>query len=124
MIISKPKITFTFLNNATIFLTTTQDDRSNIRGAMMPKYIIEREIPGAGSLTQDELKQISQKSCCILDDMGPKIQWLESFVTPDKIYCVYIAPDEKTIRTHAERGEFPANSIAKITTMIDPTMGE
>jgi len=91
---------------------------------MMPKYIIEREIPGVGSLTQEELKQISQKSCCILNDMGPKIQWLESFVTSDKIYCIYIAPDEKTIRTHAERGEFPANSIAKIATIIDPTTGE
>ena len=90
----------------------------------MPKYIIEREIPGAGNLTQEELKQISQKSCCILNDMGPKIQWLESFVTSDKVYCVYIAPDESTIRTHAERGEFPANSIAKITTIIDPTTGE
>ena len=90
----------------------------------MPKYIIEREIPGAGNLSTDELHQISQKSCCILNDMGPQIQWLESFVTADKIYCIYIAPDEATIRTHAERGEFPANSIAEISTIIDPTTGE
>jgi hypothetical protein len=90
----------------------------------MPKYIIEREIPGAGKLNQQELQQISQKSCCILKDMGPKIQWLESFVTNDKIYCIYIAPDAPTIRTHAERGEFPANSVAEIKSIIDPTTGE
>ena len=90
----------------------------------MPKYIIERNIPGAGELSASDLQQISQKSCCILNDMGPQIQWLESFVTADKIYCIYIAPDEATIRTHAERGEFPANSIAEISTIIDPTTGE
>ena len=90
----------------------------------MPKYIIEREIPGAGNLTGDELQQISQKSCCILKEMGPQIQWLESFVTDNKVYCIYIAPDEKTIQQHAERGEFPANSIAEIKTVIDPTTGE
>jgi len=90
----------------------------------MPKYIIEREIPGAGKLSADQLQQISQKSCCVLKEMGPQIQWLESFVTADKVYCTYIAPDEKTIRTHAEKGEFPANSIAEITTIIDPTTGE
>lgn len=90
----------------------------------MPKYIIEREIPGAGQLTGNELQQISQKSCCVLQEMGPQIQWLESFVTANKIYCIYIAPDEAAIRTHAERGEFPANSIAEITTIIDPTTGE
>lgn len=90
----------------------------------MPKYIIEREIPGAGDLSAIELQQISQKSCCILKEMGPQIQWLESFVTADKIYCTYIAPDEDTIRLHAEKGEFPANSIAEIKTIIDPTTGE
>ncbi|WP_305909975.1 DUF4242 domain-containing protein [Methylomarinum sp. Ch1-1] len=90
----------------------------------MPKYIIEREIPGAGQLGDEQLQQISQKSCCILKEMGPQIQWLESFVTDDKVYCIYIAPDEQTIRQHAERGEFPANSIAKIKTIIDPTTGE
>lgn len=90
----------------------------------MPKYIIEREIPNAGDLTATELQQISQKSCCVLQDMGPKIQWLESFVTNNKIYCIYIAPDKTTIRQHAEQGQFPANSIAEIKSIIDPTTGE
>ncbi|NOQ63414.1 MAG: DUF4242 domain-containing protein [Methyloprofundus sp.] len=90
----------------------------------MPKYIIEREIPSAGNLSVLELQQISQKSCCVLTEMGPKIQWLESYVTADKVYCIYIAPDEQTIREHAERGEFPANAINEIVTMIDPTTGE
>lgn len=90
----------------------------------MPKYIIERQIPGAGKLSENELQQISEKSCCILQQMGPKIQWLESFVTENKLYCIYIAPDEKTVRQHAKQGEFPANSIAEIKTIIDPTTGE
>lgn len=90
----------------------------------MPKFIIEREIPNAGALTADELQGISQKSCTILRDMGPKIQWLESYVTDDKIYCVYIAPDEATIREHAEQGSFPANRISRIKTVIDPTTAE
>ncbi|NOR72121.1 MAG: DUF4242 domain-containing protein [Methylomarinum sp.] len=89
----------------------------------MPKYIIERKIPNAGKLTAEDLQQISQKSCCILKEMGPQIQWLESFVTDNKIYCIYIAPDENTIRQHAELGNFPANSIAEIKTIIDPTTG-
>jgi hypothetical protein len=90
----------------------------------MPKYIIERNIPGAGSLTSQELQGISQKSCGILRDMGPQIQWLESYVTDDKVYCVYIAPDEQTLRTHAEKGGFPADSIARVKTVIDPTTAE
>ena len=90
----------------------------------MPKYIIEREIPGAGSLTAQDLQGISQKSCGILNEMGPKIQWVESYVTDDKIYCVYIAPDEATIKAHAEQGGFPANRISQIKTMIDPTTAE
>jgi len=90
----------------------------------MPKYIIEREIPGAGSLTAQDLQGISQKSCGILNDMGPKIQWVESYVTDDKIYCVYIAPDEATVKAHAEQGGFPANRISQIKTMIDPTTAE
>jgi len=90
----------------------------------MPKFIIEREIPGAGSLTATDLQAISQKSCGILDAMGPKIQWLESYVTEDKVYCVYIAPDEATVKAHAEQGGFPANRIAQIKTMIDPTTAE
>ena len=90
----------------------------------MPKYIIEREIPGAGSLSYRELQGISQKSCGILKEMGPEIQWVESYVTDDKVYCVYIAPDEETVRAHAEQGGFPANRISQIRTMIDPTTAE
>ncbi|WAK01960.1 DUF4242 domain-containing protein [Methylobacter sp. YRD-M1] len=90
----------------------------------MPKYIIERNIPGAGSLTPQELQGISQKSCGVLREMGPQIQWLESYVTDDKVYCVYIAPDEATLRTHAEKGGFPADSIARVKTVIDPTTAE
>jgi hypothetical protein len=90
----------------------------------MPKYIIEREIPGAGSLAYRELQDISQKSCGILCEMGPKIQWVESYVTDDKIYCVYIAPDEAAVREHAEKGGFPANRISQIRSMIDPTTAE
>ena len=90
----------------------------------MPKYIIEREIPGAGSLTAQDLQGISQKSCGVLNNMGPKIQWVESYVTDDKVYCVYIAPDEATVKAHAEQGGFPANRISRIRTMIDPTTAE
>jgi hypothetical protein len=90
----------------------------------MPKYIIEREIPGAGSLTAQDLQGISQKSCGILNDMGPKIQWVESYITDDKVYCVYIAADEAIVRAHAEQGGFPANRISRIRTMIDPTTAE
>lgn len=93
-------------------------------GGSLPKYIIEREIPKAGQITAAELQQISQKSCCILNDMGPQIQWVESYVTDDKIYCIYIAPDKQSIKTHAERGEFPANSIAEVKAMINPTTAE
>ena len=90
----------------------------------MPKYIIEREIPGAGDLTLADLQGISQKSCAVLNEMGPQIQWLESYVTNNKIYCIYIAPDEEFIKTHAEEGGFPANSIAEIKSIIDPTTSE
>ena len=90
----------------------------------MPKYVIEREIPGAGKLSQDQLHAISQKSCGVLRNMGPQIQWVESFVTPDKIYCVYIAPDENAIRDHARQGGFPADRISEVKTMIDPTTSE
>lgn len=90
----------------------------------MPKYLIERDVPGAGKLTQQELQSISQKSCNVLRDLGPRIQWLESFVTNDKLYCVYIAPDEKTVRAHAEQGGFPANRISEVKTVIDPTTAE
>lgn len=90
----------------------------------MPKYIIERDIPGAGLLTPQELQAISQKSCSILNKMGPQIQWLESYVTDDKVYCIYIAPDETTIKAHADQGEFPANRISRIKVVIDPTTAE
>jgi hypothetical protein len=90
----------------------------------MPKYIIERNIPGAGSLTSQELHGISQKSCGVLREMGPQIQWLESYVTDDKVYCVYIAPDEATLRAHAEKGGFPADRISQVKTVIDPTTAE
>lgn len=90
----------------------------------MPKYIIEREIPNAGALTAQDLQGISQKSCGVLSNMGTKIQWVESYVTDDKVYCVYIAPDEATIKEHAEQGGFPANRISQIRTMIDPTSAE
>jgi hypothetical protein len=90
----------------------------------MPKYIIEREIPGAGALNSQDLQGISQKSCSVLSAMGPSIQWLESYVTEDKVYCVYIAPDEATVRAHAEQGGFPANRISEIKTIIDPTTAE
>jgi hypothetical protein len=90
----------------------------------MPKYIIEREIPNAGQLSSQELQGISQKSCSILKNLGPSIQWVESYVTDDKVYCVYIAPNEALIREHAQQGEFPANSIRRIRTCIDPTTAE
>jgi hypothetical protein len=90
----------------------------------MPKYIIEREIPNAGSLTAADLQGISQKSCSILKNMGPQIQWVESFVTDNKVYCTYIAPNEDEIRKHAQEGGFPANSIAEIKSVIDPTTSE
>ncbi len=90
----------------------------------MPKYLIEREIPGAGNLSSLELQGISQKSCSILQEMGPTIQWLESYVTGDKVYCIYIAPNEAAIEKHAERGQFPANRVSEIKTMIDPTTAE
>ncbi len=90
----------------------------------MPKYVIEREIPGAGKLTPQELQGISQKSCSVLQNLGPQIQWVESYVTDDKVYCVYIAPSEDMIRTHAQQGGFPANKISEIKTIIDPTTAE
>ena len=90
----------------------------------MPKYVIEREISGAGSLSSEQLQAISQKSCNVLQNLGPQIQWLQSYVTADKIYCVYIAPNEEMIREHASQGGFPANRISEIKTVIDPTTAE
>ena len=90
----------------------------------MPKYVIEREIPGAGQLSAEQLHAISQKSCGVLQKLGPQIQWVESFVTPDKIYCVYIAPNEAMVREHASQGGFPANRVSEVKRMIDPTTSE
>jgi hypothetical protein len=90
----------------------------------MPKYVIEREIPGAGSLSPADLHAISQKSCGVLNAMGPQIQWIESFVTDDKIYCVYVAPSEDAVREHARQGGFPANRVSRVRSMIDPTTAE
>jgi hypothetical protein len=90
----------------------------------MPKYVIEREIPGAGSLTPQQLQAISQKSCGVLSNLGPRIQWVQSFVTDNKIYCIYIAPNEQMVREHAAQGGFPANSVAEVKSIIDPTTAE
>jgi len=90
----------------------------------MPKFVIEREIPDAGKMSLEQLKAISQASCGILREMGPQIQWIQSYVTDDKLYCIYIAPDEDMVRKHAQKGGFPANRISRIRTMIDPTMAE
>ena len=90
----------------------------------MPKYVIEREIPGAGKLSSQELQSISQTSCGVLRDLGPEIQWVQSFVTDNKIYCIYIAPDEEIVRKHAQQGGFPANQISQVRSVIDPTTAE
>lgn len=90
----------------------------------MPKYLIEREIPGAGNLKAEELQAISQKSCGVLQGLGPKIQWVQSYVTDDKVYCVYIAPNEELVREHAQQGGFPANAVHRVRGIIDPTTAE
>ena len=90
----------------------------------MPKFVIEREIPGAGKLSPEELKGISQISCSVLSKMGPQIQWLQSYVTGDKVYCIYIAPTEAMVREHAMQGGFPANKVSQVMSMIDPTTAE
>ena len=90
----------------------------------MPKFVIEREIPGVGKLSSDELQGVSQKSCDVLRELGPEVQWVQSYVTDDKLYCVYIAPDEGLVRKHAEMGGFPANSVSEVRSVIDPTTAE
>jgi hypothetical protein len=90
----------------------------------MPKYVIERDLPGAGNLSPVELQGISQTSCGVLQQMGPGIQWLHSYVTGDKVYCIYIAPNEEMVREHAQRGGFPANRVSEIKSIIDPTTAE
>jgi len=91
---------------------------------MMPKYVIERDIPGAGKLSPKELQAISQKSCGVLNQMGPQIQWVHSYVTDDRIYCVYVAPNEDMVREHARKGGFPANRVSAVKSVIDPTTSE
>lgn len=90
----------------------------------MPKYVIEREIPNAGKLTAEQLKGVAQTSCGVLEKMGPQIQWVHSYVTDDKVYCVYIAPNEEMVREHAKQGGFPANSVSPVATIIDPTTAD
>lgn len=90
----------------------------------MPKFVIERELPGAGKLGQSDLQGISQKSCGVLREMGPQIQWVQSYVTDDKIFCVYNAPNEDAVREHAKKGGFPCNKVSRVRTMIDPTTAE
>jgi hypothetical protein len=90
----------------------------------MPKYVIEREIPDAGKMSREQLQAVSQKSCSVLRDLGPQIQWVESYVTDDKLYCVYVAPNEEIIRKHAQQGGFPANRISEVRAVIDPTTAE
>ena len=90
----------------------------------MPKYVIEREVPGAGDMSAEDLRDLSQNSCNVLNDMGPQIQWVQSQVTDDKIYCTYIAPNEEMIRQHADQGGFPANKVSEIRSVIDPTTAE
>ena len=90
----------------------------------MPKFVIERKIPNAGKLSPQELKAIAQKSCGVLSKLGPQIQWVQSYVTNDKVYCVYVAPNEQMVREHAKQGGFPANSVARVMTVIDPTTAE
>jgi hypothetical protein len=90
----------------------------------VPKYVIERDIPNAGGLTEQQIQAISQKSCSVLQNLGPQIQWVHSYVTDDKIYCVYIAPNEEMVKEHAKQGGFPANRVSEVKRMIDPTSAE
>jgi predicted Rdx family selenoprotein len=99
-------------------------ERREPGGQDMPEFVIERNMPGAGALSPEQLKGASQTSCSVLREMGPDIQWVQSYVTDDKIYCIYRAPDEAMIREHAERGGFPANSVSRVRAMIDPTTAE
>lgn len=97
---------------------------ARLQGAAVPKYVIERDIPNAGKLSAEELKGVSEKSCSVLRNLGPEIQWVESFVTDDKVYCIYIAPNEQIIREHARQGGFPANRISAVRSVISPTTAE
>jgi hypothetical protein len=111
-------------SSPTIFRRSAQSAPLHRREEDMPKYVIERDIPQIGNVTPDQVIAISQKSCSVLNNLGPKIQWLHSYVTQDKIYCVYIAPNEDMVREHARQGGFPANRISEVKLTIDPTSAE
>ena len=116
-----------YLLNLASWLAITIEPRAKyflLNPTLVPKYIIEREIPGAGKLTADQLKSISQTSCGVLSNMGPQIQWVESYVTEDKIYCIYNAPNKEMIVEHAKQGGFPANAVNEVTAIIDPVTAE
>lgn len=117
-------IAISLLTSYATFAQKTNDNKTNPNTTTMKTYVIEREIPDAGKLTPEQLKGISQKSCTVLKEMGPKIQWIQSYVTGNKIYCVYKAESEELIREHAKKGGFPANSIVEVTTMISPATAE
>ena len=109
-----------FAGYASIAQTTTASNNSTTKTSTMKTYLIERDIPGAGKLTPEQLKGISQKSCSVLKEMGPQIQWIQSYVTGDKIFCVYKAESEELVREHAKKGGFPANKITEVSTEISP----
>ena len=113
-----------FMASASIAQTTTASNNSTTKTPTMKTYLIERDIPGAGKLTPEQLKSISQKSCSVLKEMGPQIEWIQSYVTGDKIFCVYKAENEELIREHAKKGGFPANKITEISTQISPATAE
>ena len=133
---SVPKAAPALLSHRGLRLKTPRSQKTSIavtgrawcvpfwRENAMPKFVIERDIVGAGKLPKQELLAISQKSCSVLQSMGPQIEWVQSLVTDDKIYCLYIAPDEATVRMHAQKGGFPANSVARVRSVIDPTTAE
>jgi hypothetical protein len=125
---SKTRIAQTTAQNVSLSLAGREKIKDQSlnqeRRTIMPKYVIEREIPEAGKLSAEELQSISQKSCGVLLEMGPQIQWVESFVTDNKIYCLYIAPNEAAVLEHAQKGGFPANSISEVKSVIDPTTAE
>ena len=100
-----------------------QTEARTPRRTNVPKYVIERDLPGAGNLSPEKLQTVSQKSRAVLEELGPQIQWLESYVTADKLYCVYIAPNEEKLREHAKRGGFPINRVSEVKATIDPTTG-
>ena len=113
-----------FMASASIAQTTTSSNNSTTKTPTMKTYLIERDIPGAGKLTPEQLKSISQKSCSVLKEMGPQIEWIQSYVTGDKIFCVYKAENEELIREHAKKGGFPANVITEVGTEISPATAE